>query len=110
MVASSVTSGSRSRRGRTRRRSEPDDLGHFGEDGLGVTAQKYTQLEDESLSASIGCFAQGPYVGVLRIVDNDVGTRWDLMEHLGGTFATRMDEAEAGQRPTTTNAYGELAH
>jgi hypothetical protein len=36
-----------------------------------------------------------------------MGTRWDLMERLGGTFATRMDEAEAGQEPTTTDAYAE---
>jgi hypothetical protein len=86
---------------------EPDDLAHFGENELGVSAHDYTQLDDESLSASISYLAQGPYVGVLRIVENDMGTQWDLMEQLGGTFATRMDEAEAGRQPTTTNAYGQ---
>jgi hypothetical protein len=86
---------------------EPDELAHFGEDGLGVSAQDYTQLEDSSRSATVSYLAQGPYVGVLRIVDDDMSERWDLMEQLGGALAARMDEAEAGQQPSTTDVYGD---
>ncbi|MEO3753607.1 hypothetical protein [Streptomyces sp. B6B3] len=87
---------------------DPADLPHFGEDGMGVSAQDHTQLEEDSgAAATISLFAQGPYVGVLRVESHDLAERWATINELGGILAVRMNETEAGHRPETTNAYGD---